>query len=435
MGRKRQSKALNILMNGQSVGQLTKSLGVLTFKYERDWLASSTAVPLSLSIPLSSGEYRGDTIYRFFDNLLPDGTKIRERMQTRLKAESNDAFDLLAEAGADCVGAIQLVKALPAPSVKEIQAQPVSDRKIAEILKSYKQQPLGMTPEEDEFRISLAGQQEKSAFLWHEDKWKRPIGSTPTSHIFKLPIGQIEQQGIDLRDSVENEWLCLKIAKEFGLRVPDATIGAFEGLKVLIVERFDRQWSADGSWLIRLPQEDLCQALDYSPGQKYESDGGPGISKIMEVLLQSTNSFDDRAQFMRSQIFFWILAAPDGHAKNFSIFLAPGGRFKLTPFYDIISAYPLLDKGEIQPQKLRLTMAALGANKHYRWRNVLQRHWISTAVHCGFPKEEIEKIMREFATQAEEWTANVRRKIPHDFPKEIAESILQGVLNKCNAIT
>ena len=104
-------------MNGQSVGQLTKSLGVLTFKYERDWLASSTAVPLSLSIPLSSGEYRGDTIYRFFDNLLPDSTKIRERMQTRLKAESNDAFDLLAEAGADCIGAIQLVKALPAPSV------------------------------------------------------------------------------------------------------------------------------------------------------------------------------------------------------------------------------------------------------------------------------------------------------------------------------
>lgn len=435
MGRKRQSKALNILMNGQSVGQLTKSLGVLTFKYERDWLASSTAVPLSLSIPLSSGEYRGDTIYRFFDNLLPDSSKIRERMQTKLKAESNDAFDLLAEAGADCIGAIQLVKALPAPSVKEIQAQPVSNRKIAEILKSYRQHPLGMTPEEDEFRISLAGQQEKSAFLWHEEKWKRPVGSTPTSHIFKLPIGQIEQQGIDLRDSVENEWLCLKIAKEFGLRVPDATIGVFEGLKVLIVERFDRQWSADGSWLIRLPQEDLCQALDYSPGQKYESDGGPGISKIMEVLLQSTNSFDDRAQFIRSQIFFWILAAPDGHAKNFSIFLAPGGRFKLTPFYDIISAYPLLDKGEIQPQRLRLAMAALGANKHYRWRTVLQRHWISTADRCGFPKEEIEKIMREFATQAEEWTANVRRKIPHGFPKEIAESILQGVLNKCNAIT
>ncbi len=434
MGRKRQSKALNVLMNGQSVGQLTKSLGVLTFKYDPNWLASSTAIPLSLSIPLSSGAYRGDTIYRFFDNLLPDGGKIRERMQARLKAESNDAFDLLAEAGADCTGAIQLVKSLPTPSVKEIHARSINDTEIARILKSYRQQPLGMTPEEDEFRISLAGQQEKSAFLWHEEKWKRPEGTTPTSHIFKLPIGQIEQQGIDLRDSVENEWLCLKIAKEFGLAVPEAAIETFEDVKVLIVERFDRQWSADGSWLMRIPQEDLCQALDYSPGQKYESDGGPGIPEIMDVILQSTNSFDDRAQFIRSQIFFWVLAAPDGHAKNFSIHLSSGGRFKLAPLYDIISAYPLMDRGEIQPQRLKLAMAALGRNKHYHWRAVLNRHWISTANRCGFPEQETEEILQEFAERAEEWTTTVRQQLSGDFPQEIANSILQGVLRKCAAI-
>ena len=174
MGRKRQSKVLNLLMNGQLVGQLTKSLGVLAFKYETGWLESDIAVPLSLSIPLSSSVYRGDTIYRFFDNLLPDNAKIRERMQARLKAESIDAFDLLAEAGADCIGAIQLVSSLPASSVRRVRAKAVSDGKIAKILKSYRQQPLGMTPEEDEFRISLAGQQEKSAFLWHEKKLKRP---------------------------------------------------------------------------------------------------------------------------------------------------------------------------------------------------------------------------------------------------------------------
>jgi serine/threonine-protein kinase HipA len=434
MGRKSQSKALNILMNGQSVGQLMKSRGVLTFEYDPIWLASDAAIPLSLSIPLSSSTYRGETIYRFFDNLLPDGGKIRERMQARLKTESGDAFDLLAEAGQDCIGAIQLVKTLPAPSVREIQAKAVSDEEIAKILKFYKQQPLGMTPEEDDFRISIAGQQEKSAFLWHEKKWKRPGGTTPTSHIFKLPIGQIEQSGIDLRDSVENEWLCLKIAKEFGLKIPEATIGIFEDIKVLIVERFDRQWSADGSWLIRLPQEDLCQALDYSPGQKYEADGGPGISEIMEVLLQSTNSFDDRVQFMRSQIFFWVLAAPDGHAKNFSLHLSPSGRFNLAPMYDIISAYPLIDRGEIQPQRLKLAMAALGVNKHYRWRTILQRHWGSTAKQCGFPKNEVEKILHEFAEKAEEWVNNVTQQLPNDFPEQIANSILQGILTKCATI-
>jgi len=434
VGRKRQSKVLSLLMNGQLVGQLTKSLGVLEFKYETAWLESDTAVPLSLSIPLSSSVYRGDTIYRFFDNLLPDNAQIRDRMQARLKADSIDAFDLLAEAGADCIGAIQLVGSWPAPTVRQVCAKAVSDREIAEILKSYRQHPLGMTPEEDEFRISLAGQQQKSAFLWHEQKWQRPYGTTPTSHIFKLPIGRLEQAGIDLRDSVENEWLCLKIANAFGLRVPEASIGVFKDVKVLIVERFDRRWSSDGTWLIRRPQEDLCQALDYSPGQKYESDGGPGIADIMNVLLQSTNSQEDRTEFMRSQVLFWLMAAPDGHAKNFSIHLGQGGRFQLAPFYDIISAYPIMSKGELQIQKVKLAMAVLGQNKHYRWSTVLPKHWKSTARKCGFPEDSMDNILQEFSETSEDVIATVREQLPNGFPKNLADSILDGILKKCASI-
>lgn len=434
MGRKSKTKILNVLMNGKLVGQLTKTTGVLTFEYDGSWLQSRAAIPISLSIPLSSSPYKGDTVYRFFDNLLPDSGKIRERMQARLSADSADAFDLLAEAGADCIGAIQLVRSLPATSVKEIRAKAVNAKKIAEILKSYRQLPLGMTPEEDEFRISLAGQQEKSAFLLHEGQWKRPFDTTPTSHIFKLPIGQLEQQGIDLRDSVENEWLCLKIAHAFGLKVPNANIGVFENVKVLIAERFDRLWSKDGSWLMRLPQEDLCQALDFSPGQKYESDGGPGIKDVMDVLLQSTNSLDDRRQFIRSQILFWLMAAPDGHAKNFSIYLEPGGRFRLAPLYDIISAYPLIDKGELQPQKVKLAMAPFGKNKHFRWNTVQTRHWISTANGCGFPEDEIKRILLEFSNSAEDVISDVKRQLPKEFPKDIANSILEGTLRKCTSI-
>ena len=136
MGRKSKTKALYVLMNGQLVGQLTKTTGVLTFEYNESWLDSKAAIPLSLSIPLSSSPYRGDTVYRFFDNLLPDSGKIRERMQATLTADSVDAFDLLAKAGADCIGAIQLVRSLPVPSVKEIRAKVVTEKKIAEILKS-----------------------------------------------------------------------------------------------------------------------------------------------------------------------------------------------------------------------------------------------------------------------------------------------------------
>lgn len=326
------------------------------------------------------------------------------------------------------------IKTIPAPSIKKVRAKAVIDMGIAEILKAYKQHPLGMTPEEDEFRISLAGQQEKSAFLWHEKKWKRPYGTTPTSHIFKLPTGQLEQAGIDLRDSVENEWLCLKIANAFGLRVPKANIGVFKDVKTLVVERFDRQWSSDGSWLIRRPQEHLCQALAYTPGQKYESDGGPGIVEIMDLLYQSTNSQEDRTQFMRSQILFWLMATPDGHAKNFSIHLGQGGRFQLAPFYDIISAYPLMNKGDLQVKKVKLAMAVSGKNKHYEWDTVLSRHWKSTAKKCGFPEDDIDTILNDFSDRAEDVIAKVRQQLPDNFPKDLANSILIGTLKKCVSI-
>lgn len=71
----------------------------------------------------------------------------------------------------------------------------------------------------------------------------------------------------------------------------------FEDQKALVVERFDRKWSGDGQWIIRLPQEDMCQALGVSPLRKYQADGGPGISEIMEVLSNSDRAEHDKAQF------------------------------------------------------------------------------------------------------------------------------------------
>jgi serine/threonine-protein kinase HipA len=208
-----------------------------------------------------------------------------------------------------------------------------------------------MDPQADEFRISIAGAQEKMAFLWHNKQWCRPLGTTPTSHIFKLPIGLIESQNMDLRDSCENEWLCAQIAKAYGLPVAECFICCFEEVKVLVTKRFDRQLSHDGCWIIRLPQEDMCQALGYPSHLKYQEDGGPGIKKIMEVLSASEHAVMDRKYFFQSQILFWLLAGIDSHAKNFSLFINPHGRYQLTPLYDIMSAYPLLVKKTIRITK------------------------------------------------------------------------------------
>ncbi|WP_241008839.1 HipA N-terminal domain-containing protein [Aggregatibacter actinomycetemcomitans] len=72
------------------------------------WLDSARSRPISLSLPLSHRVYRGDPVYNFFDNLLPDNEQIRSRIQQRFQTSTKSPFDLLSTIGQDCVGAIQL---------------------------------------------------------------------------------------------------------------------------------------------------------------------------------------------------------------------------------------------------------------------------------------------------------------------------------------
>ncbi|MCP4232256.1 MAG: type II toxin-antitoxin system HipA family toxin, partial [Aestuariibacter sp.] len=304
---------------------------------------------------------------------------------------------------------------------------------ISNILRNYRSAPLGMSREEGhDFRISLAGAQEKTALLWHNNGWHRPVGTTPTTHIFKLPIGRIEHSGMDLSESCENEWLCLQIAKAFGLPVCEAKIIQFEDTKALVVERFDRRLS--NGWIMRLPQEDLCQVLGISPNLKYENDGGPGISTIMKFLLQSRESKVDREIFFKSQVLFWLLAAIDGHAKNYSVFIEAEGRFKLAPLYDIMSAYPLIANRQLDAQKIKMAMALIGKNRHYHWHKIQPRHFLSTARSAGFSTKSATSIMQEVLDTIGDAIDSVKKIIPIHFPEHIADSIFEGMIKQRNRI-
>ncbi|ACM18459.1 transcriptional regulator HipA [Geotalea daltonii FRC-32] len=418
---------LAVYLNGTRVGTLTHAARVLQFVYATSWITSSVSRPLSLSMPLRREPYSGDVVENYFDNLLPDNQAIRNRIQTRFGSPSNRAFDLLWHTGRDCVGAVQLIPdGAEAVDVRRVEATPVSDVKIAAILNNYRTMPLGMRPDID-FRISLAGAQEKTALLRLDGRWCIPSGVTPTSHILKLPIGTIAHSGMDLTDSVENEWLCHLILKEFGVPVANAEMEVFEGVKALVVERFDRRWAEDGSWLIRLPQEDMCQAMGVAPALKYESDGGPGIQKIMTFLLGSADALGDRRVFMQVQVLFWLLAAIDGHAKNFSIFIRPRGEFSLTPMYDVLSAYPLVVKGQLDPHRLRMAMAVSGKNRRYEHISIRYRHWLATAQRNNVSPEEMALIIEELLDRVDSITAAVASRLPHNFPGDVAESIFEGM--------
>jgi len=435
MGRKKTSATLNIFMNGLPVGKLERaSSNMLELVYDDQWLESDMRRPISLSLSLFSKKHRGDTVRYFFDNLLPDNQQILDRIQARYKISKSDSFDILAEIGRDCIGAIQLT---PEPEavgdIRKITSKPQSEADIADTLQNYRLKPLGMSDDGD-FRISLAGAQEKTAFLLLEDKWHLPTGSTPTTHIFKQPIGKIEANSIDLSESVENEWLCHLIFKEFGLPVANMEMHTFQDSKALVVERFDRQWASDGSWIMRLPQEDFCQAIGTSPALKYESDGGPGIKDIMSLLQGSSTADNDRYIFMKSVFLFWVLGATDGHAKNFSIYLEPEGRYRLTPLYDIISIYPLMNKKQIHSSKVKMAMSVVGTKKKYLWERIHVDNWIRTADACNFSKEAMHEIIKDVLSLMDDVIVKVQNQLPEDFPAHISEPIfhyMQEIKKKC----
>jgi serine/threonine-protein kinase HipA len=178
---------------------------------------------------------------------------------------------------------------------------------------------------------------------------------------------------------------------------------------------------------MRLPQEDFCQALGVSPNLKYQAEGGPGIEKIMGVLLGSANATEDRDLFFLSQVLFWLLAAIDGPAKNFSLFLDAGAKYRLTPLYDIMSAYPLLASKQLEVKKIKMAMALRGKNNHYHWYELNRRYFLETAKLSNYSSHKAEIILDDMLDRIETVILEVSAKLPKEFPQQIAQTIFEGM--------
>ena len=432
MGRKSHSRALSVWTNGQRVGTWTFTRsGDTEFKYDIEWMNSTAGRPLSLSLPyIGDKPHKSDRVRNYFDNLLPDTEVIRLRIATRFKTESTETFDLLQAIGRDCVGAVQLLGVDEVPTdIHRITGVPMSDLDVEHhLVQTTASGPFSNLDDTDDLRISLAGAQEKTALLWHEGRWLRPLGSTPTTHILKLPIGLVGHRQADFSTSVENEWLCMNLLAEFGLPVAKTAILHFGRQKVLSVERFDRQLHSSGSWIMRLPQEDFCQATGIPSHLKYESDGGPGLADLAKILGSAIQPEKDLATLLKTQLLFWMMAAPDGHAKNFSIRLLPQGRYTLTPLYDVMSIWPVEGDGvnQFSMFKSKLAMALLGKSKHYRFKEIQRRHFNSTAAQC-FQRNDAEDLIEQVLACMPRAFENMERKLPPGFPERIASSIFEGM--------
>lgn len=443
MGRRSHSQTLTLWANGELVGRWTLTArGDMELHYDAGWMASPRGRPISLSLPFSlhNEPLTGPHVAHYFEGLLPDSDTIRRRVAERFRTGSTAAFDLLAAIGRDCAGALQLLPEGELPvGVDRTDGVVVDEAAIERHLLDM------VTPErfaaardpDDDFRISLAGAQEKDAFLWWNGQWMKPRGATPTTHIFKMPLGLVGGRRADFSTSVDNEWLCLRLLTAYGLPTAQAHIATFGRQRVLVVERFDRVKSSDGTRLLRLMQEDFCQATGTSPHIKYENEGGPGLAPLFTLVQQSLDAERDLRTLMASQILFWMLRAPDGHAKNFSIQLQAGaaGRFRLAPLYDVMSAHPVIGDGPNQwaARELKLAMALLGKNRHYLMHTIQRRHFNSTAKKLGYG-ETAEPLLQELVERTPAVVAQVQNELPEGFSQQVADQILDGLLSAARAL-
>ncbi len=432
MPRRRKSERLNVFLNSRLVGQLThEASGAIDFRYDPTWLAWEHTMPVSLSLPLREDRYIGAPVLAVFDNLLPDNAAIRRAVAGRVGAGGTDAYSLLAALGRDCVGALQFLPDGHEPGpAGVIEGRPVSDEQIAEILSNLARSPLGLE-HDDDFRISIAGAQEKTALLCYKGRWQKPVGTTPTTHIFKPQIGRLPN-GIDLSNSVENEYLCLTLAGALGIPAAKVEMATFGDKRVLIVERFDRLMTSDKR-LLRVPQEDCCQALSVPWTNKYENEGGPNVQQIFGLLAGSDDAAADRRQFLKSLIVLWLLGATDGHAKNFSVFLLPGGGYHLTPLYDVVSAQPSVNAHQIRKNQMKQAMA-IGDKRHYAVATISGQHFVQSAAKAGMAKATALEVIEELIANGGTTLDRVIGKLPADFPTEIADAIAGGFRDRLDQL-
>jgi serine/threonine-protein kinase HipA len=430
--------ALVALLSGRPVGRIEQGReGRLAFTYDDDWRNVERAVPLSLSLPLTSRTHEHERIEAFLWGLLPDNEVILERWGKRFHVSPRNPLALLSHVGEDCAGAVQFV---PPQRLTELDPRRppevdwIDEAAVGQRLENLLRDPSASRTGSDAGQFSLAGAQAKTALLFESGRWGVPSGRTPTTHILKLPM-----PGLD--GHVENEHLCLRLARALRLPTTRSEVRRFGDQVAIVIERFDRARAADvaataaskaarsaadvgspsgmghaGSAaalqklakvqpILRLHQEDLCQAMGVKPTLKYENEGGPGVAAVVSLLrAHSSSPAEDVGTFLDALLFNWLIAGTDGHAKNYSILHGGGGRVRLAPLYDIASALPY---EHLDARRLKLAMKIGGK---YRVAEIGVYQWQKLERALGLDEGRVITRAREMAAQVPDLMTAVREE-------------------------
>lgn len=364
------SSRLVALVQNRKVGDLVydEKKDRIALLYDADWVDSDEAFPLSISLPLVRKEHGDKVVRPFISGLLPDNNEVLDKWARRFHVSARNPFRLLYHVGEECAGGVQFVQ--PERAGRWIAGKPpqgiqwISREELEERMRELLKDHAAVRRDRDRGQFSLAGAQPKMG-LYRDDttgRWGVPEGRTPTTHILKPNEGRFA-------DHDQNEHYCLTLARFLGMAAAESRIEKIGEIPVIIVRRFDRM-AFDGK-IIRVHQEDACQALGTPPLKKYERDGGPTAANIFGLIRDySSNPREDEIRFLNALIYNWLIKGTDAHGKNFGFLLAAGSQVLLAPLYDVASFIPYET-----PHQERKTRMAMKIGGEYQWWKIGPRHW------------------------------------------------------------
>lgn len=318
---------LEVRAVGARVGRLERRAdGGLRFHYDPSWARFA----ISHSLPLRAEAFETEAD-RFFGNLLPEGG-LRSAVCRRLRIGEDNDFELLAALGRECAGALEIVDA-DAPPRDAPELRPLRDQE----LERWSRIGGYASAIGEELRLSLAGAQDKVGVVLGGERLLLPQHGAASTHLLKLP-------NRDFAALPENEALVLELARRVGLPVVVSRLWTRTATAMLLIERFDR---IAGDPIVRLHQEDLCQALGLDRRRKYEHEGGPSFAQCFSLVMRTSARPTSDARVLLDWLAFCLVVGNrDNHGKNLAVLRKADGSWQLAPLYDLVctTAYDRLSR-------------------------------------------------------------------------------------------
>lgn len=405
---------LTAYLNGTRVGWFDQpGGGTISLEYDSAWQQRAGRIELSLSLPKSRRLHTGTAPGNFLWNLLPDNTDVLERWGRQFGVSPRNPMALLANVGLDAAGAVQLVASSDQDDLElsdEGGVEHIDEAGIAARLRTLRKDPSAwIASDYDGGYFSLAGAQSKFTLTLTPAGWGVPTGRSASTHIVKPGVSGLARGDL-------NEHLTMRAAHFLGLIVARSRVERFEDQTSIVITRFDRARTADGT-VVRLHQEDFAQATGTHPSAKYQNEGGPGIVAIGELMRENLGrlAISDVERFFEATLFNWAVLGTDAHAKNYALTYSRtrSARPVLAPLYDLGSAlaYP-----EINNRRAKLAMSYSG---HYRAREIEPRHLVREAAPLGL---------------AEEWVLDRARHLVDGLPEALGRAIEEAKLTGDDAL-